>query len=243
MRPRDHAAARAVAAELETIVAEVPGFASAHLALARLYNTDFAWTEAMSSGDAERGRALTLARAAVASDRAHSHAHTILGWCHLRQHEWGAARRCFDEAARLNPYHAERLMEIAYGLIHLGDLDSGETLLRRCLAITPVTSDGFYFDLGMLALIRGDPLLAVDQFAMIVDPDVWGTIAAALATVQAGFPGGAAAAAGRAAVLSVWPGRRMPPLASLREWVTTRHPFRLPQHLDRYLAGLDSVFG
>ena len=242
MQPPDHDTALAAASELEHIVAQAPGFISAHLALARLYNTDFAWTEAMSTGKAELARAMVLARAAVAGDRADAHGHSVLGWCHLRQHEWAAARRCFDEAVRLNPYHAERLMEVAYGLIHLGDLDTGEALLRRCLSINPVTSDGFYFDLGMLALVRGDPVLAEEQFAMIVAPDVWGCIATALAAMQSGTVTSPALAIAQQAVIAIWPGRRMPAESDLRMWIETRHPFRLAQHLDRFVSGLESIF-
>jgi len=243
MRPPDHAAARAAADELERIVAEAPDFSSAKLALARLYNTDFAWTRAMSSGDEERARALLLARSAVAGDRGHAHGHSLLGWCHLRQHEWGAARRCFDEAIRLNPFHAERLMEVAYGLIHLGDLDAGETLLRRCLAINPVSTDGFHFDMGMLALIRGDPLLATEHLSMIVDPDCWGAIATALAAVQGGVRAEATIARARSAVSAVWMGGLLPNRSALSDWVVTRHPFRLPQHLERYVDGLERIGG
>lgn len=243
MRPPDHAAARRVANELEDIVAQAPRFAPPKLALARLYNTDFAWTLAMSSGEAERVRALMLARSAVATDRGHVHGHSLLGWCHLRQQEWGAARRCFDEATRLNPYHAERLMEVAYGLIHLGDLEAGEALLRRCMAINPVSSDGFHFDLGVLALVRGDPILSSEHLSMIADPDCWGSIAKALADVQAHIPADSAIQAARDAIAAIWPTGRLPPLPSLRDWVASRHPFRLPQHLSLFIAGLDKIAG
>ena len=242
-RPADHAAALALAGELEAIVTDAPTFAPPMLSLARLYNTDFAWTRAMSSSDAHRERAFALARQAVAVDSGQAHGYSLLGWCHLRRSEWAAARRFFDEAVRLNPHHVERLMEVAYGKLHLGDLDGAETLLRRCLSMTPASSDGFHFDLAMLSLVRGDPLLAVEHLLMIADPDPWARIARALATVQAGRPVAEARAGVTSEIAKLWPGGVLPEYPALQTWVETRHPFRSMLHRDRFMKGLDVVFG
>lgn len=242
-KPPDYATAQLLADEFETILAQSPRFAAAHLPLARLYNTDFAWTRAMSTTPESRARAFALASNAVAIDRGSAHGHSLLGWCHLRRHEWEAARRFFDEAVRLNPFHAVRLMEVAYGLLHLGDLDASEALLRRCLAINPVADDGFHFDLGMLSLVGGDAIRACDHLAMIAAPDPWGRIAIALAAVQAGRPFDKQRAAARETVAAMWPNGQLPAYAAMQDWVATRHPFRLREHRERFAVGLLEIFG
>ncbi len=242
-KPADFATARLLADEFESILAQSPRFAAAHLPLARLYNTDYAWTRAMSSTPESRARALSLASNAVAIDRGSAHGHSLLGWCHLRRHEWEAARRFFDEAVRLNPFHAVRLMEVAYGLLHLGDLDASEALLRRCLAINPVADDGFHFDLGMLSLVGGDAIRACDHLTMIAAPDPWGRIAIAIAAVQAGRPYDRQRTAARDVVAAMWPDGRLPAFGAVQDWIATRHPFRLREHRERFAEGLPQIFG
>lgn len=241
--PGDFEAALATAEEFEQIVGQAAQFAPAQLALARLYNTDFAWTRAMSSTDSHRDRALSLARTAAAAEPSNVHCATVLGWCHLRRHEWGAARRFFDQGLRLNPYHATRLMEAAYGILHLGDLDTAETILRRCLTISPGTIDGVQLDLGMLALLRGDPMAAHDYLTTIIHPDPWALIATAIATFQAGLPYDRPRDAARCAVAKIWTNSALPSFPIVREWVITRHPFRLREHLARYSDGLAEILG
>ncbi|MGL4542032.1 MAG: hypothetical protein ACRCUI_05945 [Polymorphobacter sp.] len=239
--PQNYAHARVLADELEAILAQAPGFAAAHLPLARLYNTDFGWTRAMSSGAREHERAIALAHRALELDPGNNYGYTILGWCNLWRGEWGAARRLLDEAARLNPYHAMRLMEVGYGLLHLGDFDGCEAMLRRALSVSPVADDGFYFDLGMLALVRGDPLQACEYFAMIIAPDPLASIATALAAVQAGRAHDRLARVARDRIAPLWPDGRLPAPAAIRDWLIARHPFRAAEHRERYLDGLEIV--
>ena len=166
---RTFAEAKGAAEELEALVAEQPGLSFAYLPLARLYNTDFGYTRAGTSDPAARERAFELAKSALALDRGHVHAYTVMGWCHLWRSNWDAAQWHFDQAVDLNPFHADRLMEVGFGNIFLGDLTRARELLERSLLVNPTPKDGVFMDLGLLEFLEGRHALAGAHFDRIAE--------------------------------------------------------------------------
>ena len=241
-RPSSHGVARLAAAELEAVVAADPGFAFAYLPLARLYNTDFAYTEARSSGPAERDRAFELSRAALELDRGHVHAYTVTGWCHLWRGNRAAAQQYFDRALALNPYHGERLLEVAYGRIFLGGLDDAAELCDRYLELTADPNDNYYGEVGLIELLRGDHVRARGHFEMIARPDIWMDLFAAASAALAGDDVAPVERA-RAHLQRLWPGNAVPPLAALIDWVNYHQPYADGRHRARLIDGIEAAFG
>lgn len=242
MNPADHAAALAAAAELEAIIDADPTFAFPLLPLARLYNTDFAWTRANSSNAGTRARAFELARSALALDRGHIHAWTLLGWCHMWHGGWSAARQHFDTALTLNPFHIGRVLEIAVGTTLMGDLDMAAAMLERARQLDPRAGDAYYGDKGLLHLVRGEHEHAAACFDMVAAPDLWMTVYTAANAALAGHPRPALIERAVAVVARIHPGGAPPPLPALIDWVTGSHPARSPALLDRVVAGIERSF-
>jgi len=165
--------ARAVAADWERLIADHPGLLQAYPPLIRLYNTDYGLTGPGACGAAERRRAYELAHRAIAIDPTDSHLHTVKAWCHLWAGEAGLARGHFDEALQLNPYHHERLVEIATGLMFLDELDRAAGLLERCRLLAVLANDAPQEEEGLLLLLQQDYAKATDalELARWVHPD------------------------------------------------------------------------
>ncbi|MEO7027531.1 MAG: BTAD domain-containing putative transcriptional regulator, partial [Caulobacteraceae bacterium] len=226
-----HDAARAAADELEAMVAAFPDFALPYLPLAALYNTDFACTRASSSGPTETARALNLAKRALALDRGHVHSYTVTAWSYLRRRQWRPARLHFDQALELNPFHATRVMEVGYGLVFLGDFSEAQRLLDRCLLLNPAPRDGFFSDLGLLAMLRGDHALAASYFELMASPDTWARLYAAINSHMAAplvTEQGAEALAGaaRERVGTIWPAEKSMTADAVVGWMRDHHPFQ-----------------
>ena len=238
-RPGTHGEARAAAAALAAIIAEHPDFALPYLPLAALYNTDFACTLAGSSGPAERARALELAKRALALDRAHANAYTATGWSYLRRRQWRPAGLHFDQALRLNPFHATRVMEVGYGLVFLGETERAQSLLDRCLLLNPAPQDGFFSDLGMLALARGDHALAASYFDLIAEPDTWAQLYTAINAHMGGEREArdAAAELAMSRVAAIWPASTPLNPPGALAWIASHHPFADEATEARFLAG------
>ena len=241
-RPSEHGVAKLAAAELEAIIAADPEFAFAYLPLARLYNTDFAYTEARSTGPGERDRAFELSRAALELDRGHVHAYTVTGWCHLWRGSWAPARQHFDRALALNPYHGERLLEVAYGRIFLGDLDDAAALCDRYIALAAEPSDAYFGESGLIEVLRGDYGRARGQFEMIARPDIWMDLFAAANAALAGGRDTAPIARAKAHVERVWPGGKAPSTAALIDWIGYHQPYRDDRHRERLITGIAGAF-
>ena len=238
---RGFAEAGAAAAALEDLVERRPSFVLPYLPLARLYNTDFNYTRAGSSGAAEHARAFDLARTALSVDRAHVHGYTVAGWCHLRRRDWNAARLHFDKAVELNPFHADRVMEAGFGHIFLGDLDKARTLLDRCLLLNPTPKDMFFTDLGLLELVAGDHDRAASYFDLVAKPTIWDLIYSAInrSLGEGGNVVGATSA--RTAILSIWPQGDLPSTEPLVDWIRSHSPFKDPEVEQRFLDGARTV--
>lgn len=227
--------ARAAAAQLEALIADEPGFALPYLPLARLYNTDFGYTRANSSGPAEFARALDLAKSAIAIDRAHVHGYSVAGWSYLRRRQKDAARLYFDQALAMNPFHAERVLEVGFGHIFLGDLDQARQLIDRSLVLNPVPDDMFFADLGLLELIAGDHGRAASYFDMIARPRLWHLIYRAINARLGGEDDGAGSEAARAGVRAIWPADLPLTPESVTAWAASHNPFCEPAADRRFL--------
>ncbi len=234
---RSYAEAQAAARDLEQLVAAQPSFVLPSLPLARLYNTDFNYTRAGASGDAEHARALDLARTALSVDRAHVHGYTVKGWCHLRRRDWGAAQLHFDQAVTLNPFHADRIMEAGFGNIFLGSLHQARTLLDRCLLLNPTPKDMFFTDLGLLELVDGDHERAATYFELVARPTIWDLIYSAINSALGGHVDPAKASAANAAIRAIWVDADSASVDALVAWIGNHNPFKDPEVERRFLGG------
>jgi DNA-binding SARP family transcriptional activator/tetratricopeptide (TPR) repeat protein len=218
--------AKGAADALEALIADDPSFSFAYLPLARLYNTDFIFTRAGSSDRSTRDRAFELAKSALALDRGHVHAYTVMGWCQLWRGNWDAAQWHFDQAVELNPFHADRLMEVGYGHIFLGDLVRARAYLERCLVLNPTPKDGFFLDLGLLEFLEGRFDLAANHFDRVADQtvffdDIYAGVNAVAASIRSQRP---KIALNR--IMAIWPADVPADPESLAAWFSGIHPFK-----------------
>lgn len=233
----DLGSARAVARSWEQLIGEHPDLAQAYPPLIRLYNTDFSFTGPGATGPDERRRAYELAHRAIIIDPTDSHLHTVKGWCHLWAGEAGLAERHFEEALQLNPYHHERLVEIATGFMFLDDLGRAAELLGRCRALTAFASDAPQEEEGLLRLLREDYRGAADALALArrVHPDdriqarpglltgLYALLAAAGADDERLDE---QAAQWRGVVATRWAGESPADQATLKRWIGFHNPFQ-----------------
>lgn len=242
-RPADHRAACAVVAELEAIHAEDPGFIPPMLALARLYDTDFWYTRALSSGPAERGRALELSRLALSLDRENVRCWTHMAFCHLWQGHWEAASRHLDSALTLTPFSVPRLLEISVGRMVLGELDAAGDLLQRSLDIDPRASDAFYGDRALLRLLSGDHDGAAEDFEMVSELDRWMSLHAAVNAALAGHAASPHIGRARERLAPMWESGAFPDMDGFLAWARATNPFRNPAHWTLIERGCRQAFG
>jgi len=235
------AEAKAAAAALEALIAEHPGFALAYPPLVRLYNTDFGYTGLGSSGEAERERALDLAREGLAADRGNVHAHTVLGFSYLWHDEPDLARQCFEQALALNPYNPIRLQECATGFTYMGDLERARALLDKAFELNPVPDDDCHEDRGRLLLIEGDYRAARTQLGAILKGSIWAPLHLAVCEVQLGIERGRKRfAEWRRRVEQQWHAPAAPEPAELAAWILRHHPLP-PELAERFLAGINAA--
>ncbi len=238
-QPTDFATARAVADELESIIAEDPGFVLPYLPLARLYNTDFVYTRAGSSGVSERDRAAWLSRRSTQIDPAHGHGWSQLAWCHLWQGEWDAASRCLEQALELNPYHADRLDEIAFAYMHLGDLVRAEALLERSRSLMIAPGHIYWNDRTLLDLLVGDYVAAVSAAKNAGDDFLWSVVYSLAAHAHAGLDCRMVRDRFRSRVARVFTDSKLPEFSDLSFWMRrSGMPFRSSSMFQIVLEGV-----
>lgn len=229
--------ARAVARSWEKLIDDHPDLAQAYPPLIRLYNTDYSFTGPGATGPDERRRAYELAHRAITIDPTDSHLHTVKGWCHLWAGEAGLAERHFEEALQLNPYHHERLVEIATGFMFLDALDRAAELLERCRALTAFASDAPQEEEGLLRLLREDYCGAADALALArrVHPDdrikARPGLLTSLYALLAAAGGDDERLAGQAAewcdlVTARWAGESPADQTTLKQWIGFHNPFQ-----------------
>ena len=235
--------AKAAAAALEEIIAERPGFGLAYPPLVRLYNTDFGYTGLGSSGEAERSRALQLAKQGLAADRSNVHAHTVLAFCHLWQDDRALARQYFEQALALNPYYPVRLQECATGFMYLGELERAQALLDKAYELNPIPDDDCHEDRGRLMLITGDYEAARGELEAILSGSIWAQMFLAICEVALGVDRGTARfAEWRTRVEQNWHSANAPDSEKLVEWIMRHHP--LPTDLgDRFRGNVRAALG
>ncbi len=241
-QPPSYEQARDAAAALEALLAANPAMAAPYLPLAYLYNTDFGHTRAGGSGPSERARAFELAKTALAMNRVNAHAYTAVGWSYLRRRQWEPARLHFQQALALNPYHIRRVMEAGYGLIFLGELDTARALLDRCLLLNPSPRDGFFTDLGLIAMIRGDYEQAASYFELAATPEIWGSIFSVMNARMAGISPGEGLETARARIAAIWPPDRPMTGDGIVDWLASHHPFRSEAVEARFLEAAREAF-
>jgi DNA-binding SARP family transcriptional activator/Tfp pilus assembly protein PilF len=229
--------ARAAADELETLIKADPAFPLPYLPLARLYNTDFSYTRAGSSGPKERAEALRLSKHALTLDRGHVHGYTVTGWCYLRSRLWEPARAHFDQALSLNSFHAARTKEVGFGLIFLGDVDRARALLDRSLLLNPAPEDDFFMCLGLLELVRGDHDRAASYLELVAQPTMWSEVYGAMNAAMAGRPSEDRTAAARTRIAAIWPADSPWDPEAVVRWIGDHHPFRHKDAETRFLDG------
>ena len=217
--------ARAAAEALEKVIAERPGFALAYPPLARLYNTDYGYTALDSSGPAERGRALQLAKDGLAADRGNVHAFTVLGFCHLWHDQRGQARHCFEQALALNPYNPVRLEECATGWMYLGDLARARSLMDQAAALNPIPGDALNEDAGRLRMIEGDYEGARIDLEAVLAGTIWADLYLGVCELNCGVPEAEARLRRwRERVERCWHDGSRPTQPTIMAWVRRHHP-------------------
>ncbi len=227
--------AQAAVRELESIIAAERAFVLPYLPLARLYNTDFGYTRALSSGEPERERAFQLAKSALAEDRGHVHGYTVMGWCYLWRRQWDAARFHFDQAIALNSFHADRVMEAGSGYLFLGEVEIARRLLDRCLMLNPAPKDDFFMALGFLEFMRGDPARAASYFELIAKPTLWASIYSAVNASLGDAPSEAKAGVARKRLAAIWPPGRPMSEHAVMAWLDNHNPLRREDDRRRFL--------
>lgn len=226
LAPESHADALAAEAELRELIAIQPRFAFAPIALSRLLSTDYGYTRAWSSGPDERHAALVLARTALEIDRSLSAAWLHVGFCLLRQQEWGAAALHIEQGAKLNPFDHTKLNIVATALLYLGQIERTEQILQKSLTMMRGPSDNYMHDLGFLRLVQGRAAEAYDALVSCSRPLPFTHILAAVAASQAGRDPRNAVAAAKRALAPIFPGQTAPGPSELRDWFMSHHPFR-----------------
>ena len=230
--------AKSAAADLEALIADDPTFILPYLPLARLYNTDFAFTRPLSSGATERSRAFTLAKAALGRDRGYIYAYTLVGWCHLRQSRWDAARTHFEQALALNPFHPDRVMEVGFGFLFLGDVARARELLQRSLLLNPTPKDIYYIDLAFLETIDGNHDQSSSYLDLVTELTTWGLLYKAMNATLSGSPSQELNEAFLQHAKALWdPNKSFTPDGVLK-WAANDHPLA-PETLRKRF--LDSV--
>ncbi len=239
LNPDEIAAARG---ELEAMVESSPEFIPAYPPLIRLLNTDHGYSALGISGPAERRRAYDLARRACAADPQDAHNHTVLGFCHLWHGQATLARGRFERAGALNPYHAERLDEVATGYTYLGDLTAARDMLDRSRELWVGDNDGHREDCARLAIAAGVYDEAIGQLDGINEPTIWSRLYAAMAGIRLGRDIDREIADWCRDVLALWHPREQPDAARMLDWIGAHHPF-VPGLSKSFMASAAMAFG
>jgi len=234
---RSYDEALEAASELEALIRTDPDFVLPYLPLASLFNTDFNYTRAGSSDAAQRDKALHLAKTAMSIDRGHVHSYVVAAWCYLRARRWEAASQLLDQALDLNPFNANRLKEIGFGLFFLDERDRARELLDRCLLVNPTPDDKYFIDLGLLELVCGNHERAATYFELVADPTVWGLVYQAVNAELSGRGQPRLALRARERISAIWPRDADTSDDAVIQWMLVHNPFRSREVEERFVSG------
>lgn len=218
---------KAVAGQWEALLSAHPNFGQAYPPLIRLYNTDYGYTGLGTTTGAERSRAYALARKAQKIDPSEPYLHTVSAWCHLWAGEAALAVEHLNKALELNPFHGDRLLEVATALMFVGDLDQAADLVARCETLTPFATDTPHEEAGLLHLLAGQYEEAADCLSRVTSPTISSQLYGLLAAGAAGssdFEVRARQWVER--TQQRWSGSAPPDAQALSRWVLYHHPFQ-----------------
>jgi DNA-binding SARP family transcriptional activator/Flp pilus assembly protein TadD len=225
---------------LEQAIAQSPKLAVAYPPLVTLYNTDLRYRSAGNKSSSLRVRALELAKTAVVLDRTNPDAHMVLGWCQLRHQQWHQAGQSFQKALALNPYYADLINAVGFGMSCLGELDLAETLLQRAFELNPFPRDEYFSDLAVLNFLRGNCQLADEDFDLARDesPPYQAVRVANLVRLDRKPAAILLGQKLRGQIQSIWQGSMPHSDANYIAWVLQQMPFRMPEHQALVTDGL-----
>lgn len=220
---------QAVACKWEEFLERQPDFAQAYAPLIYLYNTDYGYTGLGTTTDVERGRAHALARKAIRLDPSEPYLHTVSAWCHLWASEAIAAGEHLNQAVELNPFHRDRLLEVATAWMFIGNLDLASKLLRRCESLSPFAIEAPLEEAALLHLLLGEYDKALACLQRISLPTISSEFYGLLAAGASGAPDFAE----RVSLWSEhvrrrWQCATAPDPAALSRWALYHHPFQEP---------------
>jgi DNA-binding SARP family transcriptional activator/Tfp pilus assembly protein PilF len=176
----DAKTAKAAIKLLTSAITLKPNIANAYPLLARIYNTGIIYSQNISDIKSSRALAIDFAHKSIELDNNNPHAYVVLGWTYLWQEKWDEAEITFEHSLVFNANYADRLIEIAFGYLNIGNLDFAEVLLKRCLQLNPFPRDHYYVDLAWLETLRGNYAAAMRYFSTVTHYDLLGHVHCAI---------------------------------------------------------------
>jgi DNA-binding SARP family transcriptional activator/Tfp pilus assembly protein PilF/TolB-like protein len=231
---------RASAELFERAIALDPSMTNAYLELARLYNTDFVQRMAGHDEAPLRARAFDLTLKAASLDPDNGHVHSRLAWCYLRRGDTALAEQRFAAALEANPYHADGLDEIGFGLVHTGAFDRAAALLGRAFELNPFPPDEYFSDMAVLLALRHEHARAEEQFEISRNPSIHylAIRVANLALLGRGDQAAALAGTLRARFAPLWQVAGIPSDADLVDGMFRFLPFHRDEDRETLTRGL-----
>lgn len=216
-----------VASAWEKLIEQQPQFAHAYPPLIYLYNTDYGYTGLGATTETERRRAYALAHKAVRLEPSEPYLHTVSAWCHLWAGEGGPAREHLDQALALNPFHRDRLLEVATALMFVGELDKAAELLATCETLMPFATQAPHEESGLLHLLLGQNEKALECLRRVAHPTISSELYGLLAAADLGAPDlDLRASKWAQRVQRRWQGPEPLDLDRLISWIFYHHPFQ-----------------
>jgi DNA-binding SARP family transcriptional activator len=199
----------------------------ARIYLVRLLNTQLFETETGADPGPWRTRAREIATTAYEIDPRSAVANIVMGWCHLRQRDFGEARWFMEQALELNPYHPERQTDAATAFMYLGDHDRADACLAKAKAMAPGQPEQFWADEIEIRVMRGEYRLGLELAHHLQRFDLKRTAWLCVAAGHAGERERAEEARVRLVNLGreLWVGREPFSTEALLAWLLDHLPF------------------
>lgn len=239
----DLAETQAGVANLETIVARNPRHLGARLLLARMYNTDF-WQQ-MTGHDVAGLRARAAEHLEIAAKLAPDRVDVRVrrAWMLLRQGAFDSAQRDFDSVLSERQLDPDILNQCAFGLAHLGDLESAARIMQRAFDLNPFSPSDYHADYAVIQALAGDHQRAEEHFLVSGESGLqYDAVRIANSAVLPALPRAAEAVEARFArkFIAAWQDGRPPRPDDVTVWIGDTLPLREPAHRAFLNAGLES---